>query len=119
MADDVLQRIDALERKIDRLTELVANESRNMVALYRRSTALMHMVESVADGQEPRLPKVVRAEIDASISPDAFIELAEKDEEEFIRRYGQEVLKVLKERGIEVITRIGEFAPLKSERRTH
>ena len=107
------------DEKLDRLIELEEMNARNIYALYRRTTALAHMVEAVADGKEPRLPKVLRAEIDASLNPDAFEALADKDADEFTRRYGEDVLNVLRTKGVDVITKIGDFAPLKSEGVTH
>lgn len=103
-----------LEAKLDELLELERLNARNIFALYRRTTALAHMVEAVADGREPRLPRVMRAEIDASVNPEAFEHLALQDKEEFLRRYGQGVLDVLHRHGIDAITKIGEFAPLRS-----
>ena len=104
-----------LEAKLDALLELERMNARNIFALYRRTTALAHMVEAVADGQEPRLPKTIRAEIDASINPEVFEQLAREDKDEFLRRYGQEVLNVLQQKGIDAISKIGDFAPLKSQ----
>ena len=109
----------SMEEKLDRLLELQEQTSRNIYALYRRTTALAHMMEALSDGAEPRLPKTMRAEIDASLNPDYFEQLAKKDSAEFIRRYGEQVLDVLQMQGIAAITRIGEFAPLKSEGTTH
>lgn len=107
------------DEKLDRLIELEEMNARNIYALYRRTTALAHMMEAVADGSEPRLPKVLRAEIDASLNPDLFETLADKDEMEFTRRYGQAVLEVLRSKGVEAITKIGDFAPMKSEGVSH
>lgn len=109
----------ALEQKLDELLELERMNARNIFALYRRTTALAHMVEAVADGREPRLPRTLRAEIDASLDAESFEALAREDEAEFLRRYGQEVLDILRRRGVDVITKIGDFAPLKSETMKH
>ena len=109
----------SIHEKLDELLKLERSNANNIFALYRRMTALAHMVEAVADGREPRLPKVLRAEIDASINPDIFEELGKKDPEEFKRRYGDMVLDVLNRQGIDAITKIGEFAPMKSEEVAH
>lgn len=116
MSDD---RLQSIEEKLDRLLKLAQMNANNIFALYRRTTALAHMVEAAADGREPRLPKTIRAEIDASLNEDAFEQLARQDAPEFVRRYGEEVLNVLQQRGVQAITRIGEFAPLKSEHGVH
>ena len=116
MADPEMTSIHA---KLDELLKLERMNANNIFALYRRTTALAHMVEAIADGREPRLPKTIRAEIDASINPDAFESLGMKDAPEFIRRYGEMVLDVLRKQGIDAITKIGDFAPLKSEQGVH
>lgn len=108
-----------LEKKIDQLLELEKMNARNIYALYRRTTALAHMMEMIAQGKEPRLPMVVRAEIDASVNPEYFEELAKEDKKEFVRRYGQSVLDILNKHGIDAITKIGEFAPPRNEQQTH
>ena len=106
--------MSSVEEKLDRLLELQEINARNIMTLYRRTTALAHMVEAIAENKEPHLPKTLRAEIDASLDVDAFANLARQDKAEFIRRYGQHVLDVLQKKGVEHISRIGEFAPLKS-----
>jgi len=111
--------LKAIEKKLDELLELERVNARNIGTLYRRTTALAHMVEAVAEGREPRLPKTIRAEIDASLNPKYFSELATKDKSEFLRLYGQQVLEILQQQGVEAISRMGDFSPLKSERQTH
>ena len=109
------EKLQQIEDKLDRLLKLAQMNANNIFALYRRTTALAHMVEAVADGREPRLPKTIRAEIDASIDAENFEILARQDAAEFTRRYGEGVLEVLQKQGVDAITKIGEFAPLKSE----
>ncbi|MCI5049758.1 MAG: hypothetical protein MRY32_05440 [Rickettsiales bacterium] len=111
--------LTSIESKLDELLELQKMNARNIYTLYRRTTALAHMVEALSDGQEPRLPKTLRAEIDASLSPEYFSDLAERDKDEFTRRYGEQVFEILKKKGIDSITKIGEFAPTKHEQSTH
>ncbi len=115
MTDD-LKRI---EDKLDKLLEQEQLNGRNIYALYRRTTALAHMVEAASEGKEPRLPKTLRAEIDASLNPEWFSELAQKDSAEFIHRYGEGVLELLRARGIDVITKMNDFAPSKAKGSTH
>lgn len=111
--------LKSIEQKLDALLEISHSNSRNIYALYRRTTALAHMMESLAEGREPRVPKTMRAEIDASLHPDYFENLAHDDRAEFVHRYGEAVLEVLQKRGIDAITKIGDFAPLKSENGVH
>lgn len=111
--------LTSIEEKLDALLRLEQMNANNILALYRRTTALAHMVEAVAEGREPRLPQTIRAEIDASLNADAFEQLARQDLPEFLRRYGQGVLDVLQKQGVTAITRIGELAPLKSEHGVH
>lgn len=109
------ERLANIESKLDQLLKLAQMNANNIFALYRRTTALALMVEAVAEGREPRLPKVLRAEIDASIDAESFEVLARQDAAEFTRRYGEGVLEVLQKQGADAITKVGEFAPLKSE----
>lgn len=108
--DETLARIEA---KLDELMQVQQMNARNIFTLYRRTTALAHMVEAAAEGREPRLPMIMRAEIDASLDAEAFENLAHKDKDEFVRRYGDVVLNVLQGQGVEAISKIGEFAPPK------
>lgn len=111
--------LKTIEEKLDALLRLEQMNANNIYALYRRTTALAHMVEAVAEGREPRLPQTIRAEIDASLNADAFEQMARQDASEFIRRYGKQVLEVLQKQGVDAISRIGDFAPLKSEHGVH
>lgn len=108
-----------IEEKLDRLLKLTQTNSNNIQALYRRSTALAHMVETIAAGREPRLPKTMRAEIDASVMPDVFELLARQDPTEFVRRYGHDVLDIFNKQGIEAITTMGDLTPSKHEHGVH
>ncbi len=110
---------DSIHQKLDALLALEKRNATNIIALYRRMTALAYMVEAVAEGREPRMPKVLRAEIDASLHPELFLELADKDKPEFLRRYGEVVLNVLRTQGIDAISKIGEFAPTANETKSH
>ncbi len=67
----------------------------------------------------PRLPKTIRAEIDASLNAEAFEQMARQDPAEFTHRYGDQVLEILQKQGVNAISRIGDFAPLKSEHGVH
>lgn len=104
-------RLKAIEEQLEELIKLTRSNQHNTHAIYRRTTALAYMLERIASHSEVQIPKIIRAEIDASLHPDLFVELAKKDEAEFIRRYGDITLKVLREKGIESISRIGDFAP--------
>jgi hypothetical protein len=110
-----MSELSQIEAKLDELLQIERMNARNIFTLYRRMTALAHMVEAVSDGREPRLPKVVRAEIDASVNPEAFEELARKDKQEFTHRYGEDVYNLLQRQGIDSISKIGEFAPARQE----
>lgn len=116
MDKDITDHLERIESKLDELLKTQHMNAHNIFTLYRRTAALAHMVEAAAEGREPRLPKILRAEIDASLDAEAFENLALKDREEFVRRYGETVLKVLQGQGIEAISKIGEFAPLKNAR---
>ena len=109
MADDT--RLKALEDKVDMLLKLAQQNANNLITIYRRTTALAHMIEAVAGHREPRLPLVVRAEIDASLDPVNFANLAQEDPEEFKARYGELVLEILKQYGMDAISKIGELTP--------
>lgn len=108
-----------LEQKIDELIQMQKVSTHNIYALYRRTTALAHMLEATSEGKEPRLPKTLRAEIDASLNPEWFVQLAEQDKSEFVRRYGDEVFDLLMQHGVGVISKMQDFAPGKSEGVTH
>lgn len=119
MKDMTEPSLASLEKKLDQLLELERMNAQNIFTLYRRTTALAHMMEMIAQGKEPRLPMVVRAEIDASVNPEYFIAMATEDKAEFIRRYGQSVLDILNKHGIDAISKIGEFSPPNSDHQTH
>lgn len=105
-----------LEQKLDRMLALqesmmqqLQSQSNNVLVLYRRTTALALMLETIAKKDDLKMPKIIRAEIDASLRPDEFEQLAKQDQDEFITRYGETTLKILKEQGMNAISRIGEL----------
>lgn len=108
--------VEALEKKLDELLEISQQNSRNMVVLYRRTTALALMMEALAEERQAPIPKVIRAEIDASLYPEEFENLARSDAKEFITRYGEDVLKVYQKKGLDGIGRLSDFAPSKMDR---
>ncbi len=87
-------------------------QSNNILVLYRRTTALALMLEAIAKKEDLKMPKVIRAEIDASLYPDRFMDLAQKDQDEFIARYGESTLKTLNEQGMHAISKIGELSEM-------
>jgi hypothetical protein len=107
------EQLNRVEAKLDAMIQLMQQNQINIAALYRRTAALAHMIEATSEGNQPRLTKVLRAEIDASLEPEMFQELAEQDPDEFINRYGEETLKVVTEMGFHAISTIGELEPSK------
>lgn len=88
----------------------IKQQSHNILVLYRRTTVLAHMLESIAKHNDMRIPKTIRAEIDASLRPEEFASLARQDEAEFVARYGESTLAVIKEQGLQAISTIGDLA---------
>lgn len=107
---------DSIESKLDELLEISQQNARNMVVLYRRTTALALMMEALAEERQAPIPRVIRAEIDASLYPEEFENLARSDSDEFITRYGEDVLKVFQKNGLDGIGRLSDFAPSKKDK---
>lgn len=102
LLEQLLENQQAMQKTIDDMAN-------NVLVLYRRTTALALMLETMSQQEGLRMPKVMRAEIDASLRPDAFRELAEKDPEEFRRHYGETTYKVYRTHGIEAICRLHDI----------
>lgn len=115
MSDDIKKQIDELNEKLDRILEMVESNHQNTVTVYRRTSALAQMVEALAEGREPRITRAMRAEIDASLNPKDFVQLAENDPDAFVHRYGKQVYNSWKTSGLSAILPIGDLAPTKSE----
>lgn len=108
---DVLEILKRIEQRQEEMARALDSVRHDLVTVYRRTTVLAQMIDAVWQCREPRMPATLRAEIDASLHPEEFIELAAKDPEEFTRRYGAATLTVLKDLGLNGITRLGELAP--------
>lgn len=114
MSSPVEKRLDALEKKINRLLRLAEGNAQAINTLYRRTIALAQMMEAMHEGREPRVTRSLRSEIDASLHPEEFLELARRDPHEFIERYGQALLQQVLQMGIEGVGTMGELAPKKA-----
>jgi hypothetical protein len=100
-------RLKRLEDKLDQLIELEKQNANNIRAVYRRTTALAYMIE--AAGGEVRMPSVIRAEIDASLDKESFAALAKNDPQEFVARYGEAVLEILRTYGVQAVSTMGQL----------
>jgi hypothetical protein len=114
MSDATEKRLDALEKKLNRLLRLAEGNAQAINTLYRRSIALAQMMEALHEGREPRVTRALRSEIDASLHPEEFLELARRDPHEFIDRYGEQLLQQVLQMGIEGVGTMGELSPKKS-----
>lgn len=103
------EKLDQLLASQAQMQKLLEAQHRNILVLYRRTTALALMLEAVSKDEKMRMPKVIRAEIDASLRPEEFVNLAEKDAEEFKKRYGQTAYDVLIKQGLDAIGRVGDI----------
>jgi hypothetical protein len=112
MSESIDHRLEELARQNQRLLELMENQSRNLMVLYRRTTALALMLEALSKQESMQVPRAIRAEIDASLRPEEFALLAKQDAEEFKSRYGEQTYQIMQERGIEAISRIGDLTSL-------
>lgn len=114
MSNSVDKRLDALEKSVNRLLRLAEGNAQAINALYRRSIALAQMIEALHEKREPRVTRALRSEIDASLHPEEFLELARRDPHEFVERYGQHLLQQVLQLGMEGVGTMGELAPKKS-----
>jgi hypothetical protein len=99
-------KLDKLLAGQAQMQKLLEAQHRNILVLYRRTTALALMLEAISKDEKLKMPKVIRAEIDASLRPEEFVNLAEKDPAEFKLRYGQTAYDVLMKQGIDAIGRV-------------
>jgi hypothetical protein len=93
-------RIKALEDKLEYMTMLLERNTGNMEVLYKRITALAYMVECVGDKKTPVMTESLRAEVDATVAPEAFAALFQQDPEEFAKRYGKSIFEQVIKHGI-------------------
>lgn len=103
------QKLDQLLAQQQQMQKLLESQHRNILVLYRRTTALALMLEAISKDEKLKMPKVIRAEIDASLHPDEFVALAEQDSQEFIARYGQTAYEVLNKQGLDAIGRVSDM----------
>tara|TARA_B100001123_G_scaffold429828_1_gene548884 strand:+ start:1012 stop:1359 length:348 start_codon:yes stop_codon:yes gene_type:complete len=102
-------RLTRLEEKVDKLLELQKQNANNIIAVYRRTTALAYMLEAGLNPGQMRMPSVIRAEIDATLDAEAFEALAKQDPAEFMARYGEAVLEIVRSHGVRAISTMGEL----------
>lgn len=114
MTEEKLNQILAQQEKMQKLLEA---QHRNILVLYRRTTALALMLEAISKDEKLKMPKIIRAEIDASLYPEEFTALAEQDPEEFKRRYSQTAYDVLTKLGLEAIGRVSDLPPPPPEKK--
>ncbi len=112
---DIETRLAHIEKMLQDILRIVQSNHYNTVTIYRRTAALALMVEAVGEGREPRITKSMRAEIDASLNPKEFSDLATNDPDAFIHRYGKMVYSNWQKSGMEGVLPIGDFAPTKTE----
>ncbi len=103
------QKLDQLLTQQSQMQKLLEAQHRNILVLYRRTTALALMLEAISKDEKLKMPKVIRAEIDASLFPNEFITLAEKDPAEFKLRYGHTAYDVLIKQGLDAIGRVHDM----------
>ena len=108
-------KLEQLLAQQQQMLELLKSQSRNMRVLYRRTTALALMLEAISKDERLKMPKVIRAEIDASLRPQEFEALAREDPEEFKKRYGEIAYKVITERGMDFIGRVDDITTLEDK----
>lgn len=104
------ERIRALEAQVEQLTRLQEQTLGNTVILYKRINVLAQMIEALGAGTLPLPTRSMRAEIDASLQPEAFMELFRRDAQEFTRRYGEDIFEQVLTHGERAICRFGELA---------
>lgn len=102
-------RLKSIEEKLDALLHLSQQNANNIIAVYRRTTALAYMIEALSQRGELQTPTVMRAEIDASLNPEEFAALYDKDPDEFVKRYGPGVKEIVAHYGAEAISTMGEL----------
>ncbi len=105
-----MTRLEDLEAQLAHVTELLEQTLGNTVVLYKRMGALAYMVECLAEQKQPSMTDAMRAEVDATLYPDEFADLAVKDPDEFCARYGDKVHARVMEHGVESICRFGELS---------
>ncbi|MBY0355645.1 MAG: hypothetical protein K2Q12_07945 [Rickettsiales bacterium] len=114
MSTPLDKRLEAMEKKLSRILRLAENNAQAINTLYRRTIALAQMVEALHNQQEPRVTRALRSEIDASLRPEEFIDLARRDPAEFMERYGEALLQQVLRLGIDGVGTMGELAPQKA-----
>lgn len=102
LLQQLLENQQTMQKTID-------NMANNVLVLYRRTTALALMLETMSKQEGMRMPKVIRAEIDATLHPEEFRELADKDPEEFRHQYGDTTYKILLKQGVDAICRLQDI----------
>lgn len=102
-------KLDQLLANQAKMQQLLEAQYRNILVLYRRTTALALMLEAISKDEKLKMPKVIRAEIDASLHPEEFVALAQQDAAEFKNRYGQIAYDVLTKQGLDAIGRVHDI----------
>ncbi len=112
------EKLDHILDRQEKMQKMLESQHRNLLVLYRRTTALALMLEAISKDEKLKMPKVIRAEIDASLRPEEFVALAEQDPEEFKSRYGAIAFDVLMNQGLDAIGRVGDITPQPNEKNT-
>ena len=99
-----------LEEKLKHMTALLEQTLSNSVVLYKRTAALAHMIEQLAQHHYPQMTYAMRAEIDVTLHKDDVEALHMHDPEEFKKRYGETIFEHVKKEGIDTICRFGELS---------
>lgn len=103
-------RLEDMEAQLAHMTELLEQTLGNTVVLYKRMGALAYMVDCLAEQQQPQMTDAMRAEVDATLYPEEFAELAVRDAGEFVNRYGERIYERVLEHGADSICRFGELS---------
>ena len=103
------EKLTLLLKQQGELFQVLQLQQQNLHVLYRRTTVLAHMLDALAKQGDVAVPRTIRAEIDASLRPEEFAELAKEDEAEFIRRYGMQTLEIMKKHGLSAISTVGDL----------
>lgn len=109
------EKLDQLLTQQQQMLEMLKSQSHNILVLYRRTTALALMLEAISKDEKLKMPKVIRAEIDASLRPEEFVILAEQEPDEFKKRYGETVYKIWQTKGLNAISRLGEMVHIETK----
>jgi hypothetical protein len=108
------KRLHAIERTLQQILDAQNLHNDNLAVVYKRVSLLGHMIEAVSQNKEPRVTETLRAEIDYTVHTEEFLALFDKDPEEFIKSYGEEIFKILRADRENGLRRFGKLAPARA-----